>query len=374
MRVMLLLSSLAMGGAEKNVVAVLPYLQKYGIHAVLGSLNTRRDSPLAGEFAKTGIERFDMGAKRMLDPTAFRRFLATLREQKIDIVHAQDQDVVNYSALAHVGFGINTIMSRHVMFEPEDTFKEKVRAQMTIVAGRYGFDRVITVSEATRKRFAEQSGLSLDKIETVYNGIPLEQFNTRHLREKKRAEMGWKPDEKIILMVAVLRRGKGHEVLFDAIPYLLKDIPNAKIKLIGEGELSDQLREQAKPYGDVVEFLGQRMDVAELLGGADTLVLPSWSEALPTVLIEAGAASLACVATDVGGTAEIVKDGETGYVVPAGNAERLAFALMTILSSPETAEEMGKRAYERVKNTFSFDKQAKHFIDIYESVLKGKNS
>jgi glycosyltransferase involved in cell wall biosynthesis len=372
MRVMMMLSSIAMGGAEKNVVSVLPYLKQKGVEVCLGTLNTRRDSPLAETFAKTGVPRFDMGATRMIDTTAWANFRKVLRDQKIDIVHSEDQDVNLYATMAHLRLGMPTVMTRHVMFEPNDTLKEKVRAQMILWAARVGFSRIVAVSEATRQKFSQQTGVSLAKIKTIYNGIDLEKFNTRHKRDAKRAEMGWTDAQKIIVMVAVLRRGKGHEVLFEAIPQILQAVPNAKIKLVGEGELSDPLREQAKPYGDSVEFLGQRMDVAELLGASDVLVLPSWSEALPTVLIEAGAASLPCVATNVGGTAEIVDDSNTGFVVPAGDSAQLAKRLIDVLHGENQVQNMGKQAYERVNRLFSFEQQTQATIALYEDLLRSK--
>lgn len=367
-----MISSLAMGGSERILVSVLPYLRAQGIDVRLCSLNTRRDSVLVEDFVKSGIPRFDLGAKRMLDPTAWNKFITMLHDEKIDIIHAQDQDTNIYAAAAHRRHGMPSVMTRHVMIEPTDTAKEAARARMVFIAAKYGFDRVVAVSEAVRQNFAKQANLPLNKIETIYNGIEVNRFATRDRRAAKRREMGWPEDVPIVIMVAVLRRGKGHEVLFEAIPSVKAAVPNVKIMLVGEGELSDTLREQAKPHADVVEFLGQRGDVAELLGASDILILPSLSEALPTVLIEAGAASLPLVATDVGGSAEIVLDGETGYIVPPGQAEPFAKRLIELLQNPTLARQMGDQARERVVGMFSLEQQAKQTIDLYERILRSK--
>lgn len=365
-----MLSSIAMGGAERNIVSVLPYLQRNGVNIDLVTLTTRWDSPLADEFVQTGIRRINMQARRMVDPDAWGRFVKLLRDGKYDVVHSQDQDSNIYNALAHLRHKQTTVMTRHVLEEASDSWKENVRARMLLVAARVGFDRVIAVSEATRQRFAVQTGLPLNKIETIYNGIHLEQFATRDQRDATRAQLGWKPEEKIIIMVAVLRRGKGHEILFDAVPALRQRCPSARIKLVGDGQLHEALSAAAQPYADVVEFMGQRMDVAQLLGAADVLVLPSWSEALPTVLIEAGAASLPAVATDVGGTSEIVEDGVTGWIVPPGDAVSLADRIAHVIEHPEESRHMGERAAERVNRLFSFDQQAARTVDLYERVLR----
>jgi glycosyltransferase involved in cell wall biosynthesis len=102
------------------------------------------------------------------------------------------------------------------------------------------------------------------------------------------------------------------------------------------------------------------------------LVLPSWSEALPTVLIEAGAASLPVVATDVGGAAEIVKNGRTGYIVPPGEAATLADRLSHILQNPAKAQQMGQQARARVLRLFSLEQQARTTTALFERALNQK--
>lgn len=373
MRAVLMLSSIAMGGSERVLVSLLPYIKAQGIDVRLCTLNTRRDSLLVEDFQKSGIPRFDMGAKRMLDPQAWKKFVAMLKDEKIDIIHAQDQDTNIYAAAAHRRHGMPSVMTRHVMVEPTDTRKEAIRAQMVFAAAKYGFDGIVAVSNAVRHHFSKQAGIPLSKIETIYNGIEVDRFATRDKRAAKRQEMGWDEATPIVIMVAVLRRGKGHEVLFEAVPAIKAAVPNVKIMLVGEGELSDSLREQAKLHSDVIEFLGQRGDVSELLGASDVLVLPSLSEALPTVLIEAGAASLPLVATDVGGSAEIVVDGETGYIVPPNQSEPLAQRLIELLQNPAFARQMGENARQRVVKIFSLEEQAKQTVALYERVLASKN-
>jgi glycosyltransferase involved in cell wall biosynthesis len=359
-----------MGGAEQNVVSLLPYMQHSHLQTSLVTLNKRNEGPLAQVYAETGLPRYDLSARRMMDPNAWRRFAKLIREEKIDVIHAHGQDANMYVALARRRIGVATVMTRHVMFEPGETWKESARAQMVLMAAKVGFDRVIAVSEATRQQFSQQTGLPLDKIETIYNGINLAKFNTRQLYDDNRAKFGWKPTDNVVLMVAVLRGGKGHEVLFDAIPKILEAIPTAKIKLVGDGDERAMLEAQARPYGETVEFLGQRMDVAELLGASDALVLPSWTEALPTVLLEAGAACLPSVATHVGGVPEIIEDGKTGYIVPVGNSDLIAQRVISILQNPQQARIMGEEAFKRINRYFSYEEQAQRTQALYQQILK----
>ncbi|PJF37279.1 MAG: hypothetical protein CUN49_01090 [Candidatus Thermofonsia Clade 1 bacterium] len=372
-RVLLMLSSMAMGGAERNIAALLPHLSAIaGVQLTLGTLNTRRDSPLAGLIAQSGVPRFDMGARRLIDRQAWRRYTDFLRRERIDLVHSQDQDTNIYNALSRRLLGIPSVMTRHVMFEPFTNLKTRLRAQLVLIAARYGADRVIAVSEAVRQQFARQARLPLERIETVYNGIELQKFATRARRAEIRAALGWAQEAPVAIMVAVLRSGKGHEVLLEAVPQLRQRVPNVQIMLVGDGEARALLERMIAPYSDVVHLLGQRMDVPELLGASDVLVLPSWSEALPTVLIEAGAASLPCVATDVGGTREIVVDGETGYVIPAGDSAALAERLAELLTDSARARTMGQAALRRVSSLFTLPQQAERTVAVYERVLASR--
>ncbi|HEX8991326.1 MAG TPA: glycosyltransferase family 4 protein [Anaerolineales bacterium] len=373
MRVLWMLSGIAMGGGERNIVSVLPHLRDSGITVYLCTLNRRRDSPLAQVFAESGIERFDLGAKRMVDPGAWRRFSELLTRLKVDLVHAEDQDTIVYTALAHRLHAVRTVMTRHVMEEPVTSWKTGLRAQLVLWSARFGMNRIIAVAEVVRRQFAQQTHVPLAKIETIYNGIELEKFNTRGRRDAIRAKLGWDSHRRIAAFVSVMRPGKGFEVLFQAIPKIKAVIPDFQVKLVGSGPLEAELREQAAPLGDAVEFLGQRMDVPDLLGASDLLIQASWSEALPTVLIEAGAAGLPVVATSVGGTREIVQDGKGGFLIPAGEAGALADRTVEILNSPALADEMGRTAHDFVVKTFSLQRQAEQTVALYQAVLAGKH-
>lgn len=369
MRVAFMVSGLPLAGTERNVVSVLPYIRAEGIDPCLVTMNTRRDGPLADEFAGLEIPRFDLAAKRMLDPLAFRRFTEILKTQKIDLLHAEDQDSIIFTALAHHICGIPTIMTRHVLYEANDNYKEKLRAQLVLLAARRSFNRIITVSEAVACDFAEKVPPAKKKIVTIYNGLPVEHFSIEASKSSCRARLGWEEKEPVVIMVAALRRGKGHEVLFDAIPNIIERIPSVRFVIVGAGEIEEKIRKQSTRIKARLDYLGERSDIPELLKASDVLVLPSWAEALPTVLIEAGAASLPAVATDVGGTREILLDRETGYVIPKGDSHLLAERLTELLTDRDLAHRMGHNAHIHVTKTFFLKRQAERTAELYREVL-----
>lgn len=371
MRVVWVLSGLAMGGGERNIVSVLPYLRDCGIEITLCTLNTRRDSPLAGVFSATGIPRHDLAARRMLDFSAFRRFSRLLADLQVDLIHAEDQDSIVYAGLARRLLHIPAIMTRHVLEEPSSTLKEAFRARLVLWSARFGVNRVIAVSEAVRLQLAGQAHIPLSKIETIYNGIDLGRFEPVEPRAAVRQRLGWDLDRPTAILVSVMRPGKGFEVLFDAIPIIRDALPDLRVKLVGDGPLQPELRKRAVELGlaDTLQFLGQRMDIPDLLHASDLLIQASWSEALPTVLIEAGAAALPVVATGVGGSTEIVQDGKSGFIIPAGDPAALAACALSIFRTPGLASQMGSYAHDFVHHTFSLPRQAQQTVALYNDVL-----
>lgn len=373
MKVLLMLSGIAMGGTERNIVSFSPFLKKAGAEVFLCTLNKRRDSPLAEIFSHSGVERIDLGARRMIDLHAIRRFRTLLREKKIDIVHAEDQDSIIYAGLARRLFGVPSVMTRHVMEEPTSSVKSKIRARLVYLSARYGINGVVAVSNVVREHFSKQAYLSLSKIRTIYNGIELEKFDIKDSQANLRLKLGWNIGRPLAVFISVLRPGKGFEVLFKAIPKILEVLPDFQVNIVGDGDLDAELRRQAEPFGDAVHFMGQRMDVPQLIRASDVLIQASWSEALPTVLIEAGAASIPAVATNVGGTAEIILDGKSGFLIDPGDAESLANRTIEILLSQNLREQMGKNARDYVFSVFSLEKQANQTIAYYDDILSGKS-
>jgi glycosyltransferase involved in cell wall biosynthesis len=369
MRVVYVLDGLSMGGAEANTLWLMQAMQREGVDGLLYTLSDHRDGPLAEDARQAGIRRFDLGMKRFYDLKAAARFLRLLRRHRPDLVHIQDPYANILGLAARYIAGVPVIVTRHVLSDAKATVRDRIRSSILIRSARLAADRVIAVAEPVAGLYAGRSGISADRISVVHNGIGAPRTAIAE-REVIRARLGWDEHEKIILMVAVMRDGKGHDDLLGAFGSIREAADGARIVFAGDGPLRAQLEAIAKPFGDDVCFLGERTDVAELMAAADVLALPSLSEALPTVLLEAAAAGLPAVASAVGGVCEIIENGQSGYFVPPSDHHSLSEAIIGILSNPALSARMGTFARQLARERFTVAHQARNTLMVYRRVLE----
>ncbi|MDP2990672.1 MAG: glycosyltransferase family 4 protein, partial [Kiritimatiellota bacterium] len=177
---------------------------------------------------------------------------------------------------------------------------------------------------------------------------------------------------KMVLFVGRLVSNKGPEVLLRAIPLVLMRHPQARFVLAGDGPLRHRLEAVASKLAikDVVHFLGLRRDVPELMRQASVYVRPSYLEGMPLTVLEAMASGLPVVATPVGGTPELLKDGVHGYLSPVGDPAALAAAISRVLDDPDGAAQMGRRGRELIESGYTWDAVVKQTERVYTEVLK----
>jgi glycosyltransferase involved in cell wall biosynthesis len=371
MRPLVLLSGLPVGGAERVTAAFLCRLAADGRSVPLCTVTSRHDGPLARQLADAGVRRLDLDARRLADPGALHRLLRLLVRERVDVVHAHGQDASILAAAARRLVPVRLVVTRHVLEEPAANWRQRVRARTTLAAIRCA-DVSVAVSRAAATRLAELVPPAADRIRVLPNGIDLDRFDRPDLRSARpeiRASLGLVSDDLVVLVPAVLRPGKGHDVLLEAVPLLRARVPRARVLLAGDGELDRPLRARAAGLGDAVRFLGQRDDIPSLLSACDLVVLPSLAEALPTVLMEAAAAGRPVVATDVGGTGEVVLPWITGLLVPPGDSAALAEAMAMLLEDVGRARAMGVAARQVATCRFGMDAQVRRTLALWDEVV-----
>lgn len=220
-----------------------------------------------------------------------------------------------------------------------------------------------------------------EKIKYLGNGIDINLFDPQRITAEevtlKRREIGIRKDERVVGIVGRLVEEKGYLDFFQAARITKAKMPNIKFLVVGpiEREKRDALSpDVAKDYGlgDDVIFLGMRMDMPQLYAIMDVFVLPSHREGLPRTLMEAAAMAKPVVATDIRGCREVVKDGETGILVPVKDADALAEAILGLLQDPETAKKMGQAGRRRAEELFDERKVFQRVEAEYDRLLREK--
>jgi glycosyltransferase involved in cell wall biosynthesis len=226
---------------------------------------------------------------------------------------------------------------------------------------------LVAVSENTRIAYEEQG--YPHRIRVVYNGVGAATVDAKGLRE----ELSIPADAPLVAEVGRLCDVKGQHELIAAVARL----PGARVVLVGAdleqgGAYERTLRDRADELGvaDRVVFAGYRDDAARVVAAADVFALPSWTEGLPLVVLEAMALGRPVVATTVGGTPELVSDGETGLLVPPRDIEALTAALKRVLDDGALRRRLGEAGRRRVRERFSSEAMTRDMLAIYDEVSR----
>jgi glycosyltransferase involved in cell wall biosynthesis len=232
-------------------------------------------------------------------------------------------------------------------------------------------DRVVCVSEgqATKVR---RAGVPGSKVAVIHNAVRADRFACADPAFRGRLQAFFpSPRSRIIGAAGRLSPEKGFQVLVEAAATVTRADPSLGFILFGDGPLRETLARQVASAGLAGRFIlaGFRSDLDDFLPHFDLLVLPSYTEGLPNVVLEASAAAVPVVATAVGGTPEVVEHGVTGFLVPPGKPAELAGRIRDVLATETRAREMGLRGQERTRRHFSFSAQGERYQHFFESLL-----
>lgn len=216
-------------------------------------------------------------------------------------------------------------------------------------------DDVVTLSEGNRSVFESfASPRSRPRVHTIHNGIDLRRFPPGQPGEQSHP-LHPGAGHALVTTVAGLNNQKGHAYLIRAVPEVLRKAPRTRFLLVGDGHLRGGLEAMVASLGlsHAVMFAGNRDDVASILASTDLFVLPSLFEGMPMSVLEAMAAGCAVVATDVGGTQDVVVSGQTGLLVPPEDSGALAEAILELLSDEEKRQAFARNGRRRIELNFS---------------------
>ena len=306
-----------------------------------------------------GIETVRLPSPRGNLPLGVLRLATALRPIHADILHAHLPwpGACRRALLAAAAARVAGIVASAQLFFPIESRWQRARVRMVPV------DRYVAVSAAVADGLAGL-GIPRRRISVVYNAGASVSAEPR-IRHTRQA--GDRPV--VIASVGRLVTQKGHDVLLDA----MVDLPRAVLVIAGDGPLRADLEARAEAAGiaDRVRFLGHLSDVSTLLDDADVFALMSRNEGLPLAIVEAMAAGLPVVATRVGGTAELVKDGETGILVEPGDVGAGRAALRRLVEDPGLAAKMGRIGQQVAREHFSVEAMVTGVEAVYGAVSPG---
>ena len=236
------------------------------------------------------------------------------------------------------------------------------------------YDQVQTVSNEVGAFAIRADRLDPSRVITVYNGIDPSRFGPAAAPVVTRESLGAGSASHVILSVGNIRRVKGCDTLIEAAAIVCRQLPSACFVIAGdanEPEYYRALRARRDALGlqRNIVFLGQRTDIPSLLAACDVFCLPSRSEGLSNALLEAMASRLPVVATRVGGNPEVVREGESGYLVDSEDAPAMAARLLDLLNQPEQAARMGEAGRAIVEARFTVQAMVDRMVAAYDALL-----
>jgi glycosyltransferase involved in cell wall biosynthesis len=370
-----LVDCLNIGGGEMQMVDLVRNMDLKKFRPIVGCLS--KTGPLLPVLEQNGVrvEAFPVRGK-LFYPNSLKQILRLalfIRREKVRILHTQDLYSHLVGVPAAVLADVPVITNR---LDLGHTLNRWHRLALKILS--IGITKAMANSKGVERMLIDSEKMNPREIELIYNGVDMERFRfasapTSSL-QKKPLLPEFRSDDRLIGTVANLLPVKGHDVLLDAAVRVVAYFPKVKFVLIGKGPRQSELEARARALSieKHLLFLGSRQDVPDILSCMEISVLPSLAEGFSNAILESMAAGLPMVATDVGGNREAIIDGETGFIVPAGNPDILADRLLRLLEDPSLGQKMGRAGRQRIEKYFTLDRMVRETEQFYEEILQTK--
>jgi glycosyltransferase involved in cell wall biosynthesis len=312
------------------------------------------------------------------DTLALLDLAVFLRRNPYHIVHTHNSKAGFLGRLAAKLAGVPVIIHTvhgFAFHDEEPLWRQMLFRNLERLGSRWS-DKMIFISQPLIDWALKDHIVGEEKITKIYSGIQLDKFQPVKSEEKERIRSKWalEKEEAVVGIVSKLWEGKGHSVLIEAFKLLKKKIKNAKLVIVGEGYLYDELFRRVNNNGlrESVLFTGFQMDVSEIIATFDVAVLPSFFEGMGRVILEAMAMEKPVVASRVGGIPDLIDQGINGLLVRPGDVKELADTLEKVLSDNKLARKLGREGRKRIQDQFSADVMVRSIEKLYRELLARK--
>ncbi|MBN1825672.1 MAG: glycosyltransferase [Candidatus Eisenbacteria bacterium] len=368
LNILFLMNAFHIGGLETLTLEIVRRLG--GDRFSFRLLCLKEKGSLAPEMEALGVPVRSGVLRGTYDPLGPFRLLRAVRGERIDILFVEP--------------GRNALLCGEILGR---FARVERRISAVHATGKWGKERMFRPSQirmlrrmdgviacAARQRdyLIEHERLHPDNLKVIFNGVDHERFRPAEGAPLPPIEGGPATGERAVGIVASLTPEKGHDVFVDAAAIVAPRFPEARFLIIGEGPERPRIEERIRAKGleGTVRLLGRRRDLPDLLPRLDLLALSShpFRETLPISTMEGMACGVPTVNTDVGSVRDLVVDGETGLLVPPGDAPAMAEAFARTLGDPERAAAMGRAGRRRIEERFTLDRAAREYADYFLSV------
>ena len=355
------------GGPEKQIFEHISRSRNYQ-HAVVTFIDGPTKNELSEKCIEANIPVYSLTARNAFDPLMVVKLRSAIVSLAPSLICSHGYRPTILLTLATIGMKIPIIgFARGFTAEnPKVAFFEFWERRA--LAGMFG---IICVCQAQKQQL-ERMGVHAKKWWTVHNAVAVHEGTPDPLvAEQIRKSLGILEDGALIVCAGRLSPEKGQKDLLQAISMIRGSDRKACFVICGDGPCRESLEQEAVSLGisDRVRFAGFRRDLLEIFSIMDLLVLPSYTEGLPNVILEAFSCAKPVVATKVGGVPEIVENGRNGFLIPPGRPNLLAQAIESCLDSADLMESMGRSGRNLVISKFSFEEQTRKIESIYKEIL-----
>ena len=358
------------GGPEKTILMGAAMADPQSVHVTVCYLRDRRDPVFAidARARAAQVDYVEVTERHSFDPAVWPQLKKLVVDRQIDVVHAHDYKTNLLALLLSHACGVRALSTVHGW--TGHSARERYCYYPTDKRILSRFPRLIAVSTDIAQELVNH-GAPPARVTTVLNGIDHQHF-TRDLTKvaAARAALGAKPGEFVIGAVGRLEPQKRFDILLDAFKRIHTERPSTRLVIAGDGSLKNALTAQRDALGlhDHCTLTGHVDDVISLHHAFDLFAQSSDYEGTPNAVLEAMAMETPIVATEAGGTAELVYDGQHGRVIPIGRVERLIDAIQGALRDPDTTRTMARRARQRVESELSFESRVRRVEGIYREL------
>ncbi len=372
MKILLLSTSMGMGGADQQLLSAATGLRDRGHEVRIVSLTPLGE--MGARARAAGLATESLGMQRgIADPRGLTRLVRLVRAWRPAVLHSHMLHANLMARAVRLFAPVPAVVSTiHNIYEGGRLRMLGYRLTNGLV------DHVTIISQAAADRFVREGIVPASLLEVVPNGVDTERYQSvpPGTRERLRQSLGLGA-EFAWLAVGRFEAAKDYPNMLRAFARVREEQPGAVLLLVGRGSLQVGTEALAAALGleGQVRFVGTREDVPEFMTVADGYVMSSAWEGMPMVLLEAAAAGLPIVATRVGGNQEVVRDGDTGFLAPPGDDAALGAAMLRLMALPETERRaMGAHGHDHVRQHYGLGRVVDRYEAVYRAVLRRKGA